>query len=187
MTRRRLVAARPEPADPGTAPAARGNRRWGRFRGWGRRSPLWALAATAGILFRRRPPGRPHPRHERRSCSGPPNSPSSSYAVLWLSTTLNAFSPFCASSAPPRAPAPGSPRPQLSPSSSPRERPVTPRTLTGVGRDALGLVFAGGGLVQPIDGRYTVLLLGGDAGPDRLGGCGPTASVWRASTRVRAQ
>lgn len=41
--------------------------------------------------------------------------------------------------------------------------------LTGVGRDTLGSVFAGGGFVQPIDGRYTVLLLGGDAGPDRLG------------------
>jgi len=41
--------------------------------------------------------------------------------------------------------------------------------LTGVGRDALGAVFAGGGIVEPIDGRYTVLLLGGDAGPDRVG------------------
>lgn len=41
--------------------------------------------------------------------------------------------------------------------------------LTGVGRDTLGSVFAGGGFVEPIDGRYTVLLLGGDAGPDRLG------------------
>lgn len=41
--------------------------------------------------------------------------------------------------------------------------------VTGVGRDALGSVFAGGGLVDPIDGRYTFLLLGGDAGDDRIG------------------
>jgi len=40
---------------------------------------------------------------------------------------------------------------------------------TGVGRDALGSVFAGGGIEGPIDGRYTILLLGGDAGPDRTG------------------
>lgn len=41
--------------------------------------------------------------------------------------------------------------------------------LTGVGRDALGTVFADGGIVGPIDGRYTILLLGGDAGDDRIG------------------
>jgi polyisoprenyl-teichoic acid--peptidoglycan teichoic acid transferase len=41
--------------------------------------------------------------------------------------------------------------------------------LTGIGRDTLGSVFAGGGFVEPIDGRYTVLLLGGDAGPERIG------------------
>ncbi|MDO9589777.1 MAG: LCP family protein, partial [Microcella sp.] len=40
--------------------------------------------------------------------------------------------------------------------------------LTGVGRDALGGVFAGGSIEAPIDGRYTILLLGGDAGEDRI-------------------
>ena len=41
--------------------------------------------------------------------------------------------------------------------------------LTGVGRDALSTVFASGSIVEPIDGRYTILLLGGDAGADRIG------------------
>ena len=38
------------------------------------------------------------------------------------------------------------------------------RDDAGVGRDALSSVFAGGIPVQPIEGRYTILLLGGDAG-----------------------
>ncbi|CAN5346097.1 hypothetical protein BH11ACT3_BH11ACT3_06960 [soil metagenome] len=33
----------------------------------------------------------------------------------------------------------------------------------------LGTVFSGGQVAPPIDGRYNILLLGGDAGPDRLG------------------
>jgi LCP family protein required for cell wall assembly len=33
----------------------------------------------------------------------------------------------------------------------------------------LGSVFAGGQVEPPVDGRYNILLLGGDAGPDRLG------------------
>jgi LCP family protein required for cell wall assembly len=36
---------------------------------------------------------------------------------------------------------------------------------------AIGLlsIFSGGAVAEPIDGRYNILLLGGDAGPDRLG------------------
>lgn len=36
---------------------------------------------------------------------------------------------------------------------------------------AIGLlsIFGGGAVADPIDGRYNILLLGGDAGPDRLG------------------
>jgi LCP family protein required for cell wall assembly len=41
--------------------------------------------------------------------------------------------------------------------------------ITGSARDALSQVFGDGGIEQPIDGRYTILLLGGDAGADRIG------------------
>ncbi|MES1169716.1 MAG: LCP family protein, partial [Leifsonia sp.] len=41
--------------------------------------------------------------------------------------------------------------------------------VTGSARSLLDTVFSGGTIVPPIDGRYNILLLGGDAGPDRLG------------------
>jgi LCP family protein required for cell wall assembly len=41
--------------------------------------------------------------------------------------------------------------------------------VTGATRDAISAIFAGGQAAKPIDGRYNILLLGGDAGPDRLG------------------
>ncbi|NEM91327.1 LytR family transcriptional regulator [Galbitalea soli] len=42
--------------------------------------------------------------------------------------------------------------------------------LAGVARGALDGIFSSGqGYAAPIDGRYNVLLLGGDAGPDRTG------------------
>jgi LCP family protein required for cell wall assembly len=42
-------------------------------------------------------------------------------------------------------------------------------TVTGATRDAISAIFAGGQAANPVDGRYNILLLGGDAGPDRLG------------------
>ena len=36
-------------------------------------------------------------------------------------------------------------------------------------RGLISEVFSGGKIAEPIDGRYNILLLGGDAGPDRLG------------------
>ena len=42
-------------------------------------------------------------------------------------------------------------------------------TVAGSTRDAISAIFAGGKAANPIDGRYNILLLGGDAGPDRLG------------------
>jgi LCP family protein required for cell wall assembly len=42
-------------------------------------------------------------------------------------------------------------------------------TVTGATRDAIGAIFAGGQAAKPIDGRYNIMLLGGDAGPDRMG------------------
>ena len=42
-------------------------------------------------------------------------------------------------------------------------------TVASSARAAISEVFAGGNIVPPIDGRYNILLLGGDAGPDRTG------------------
>lgn len=41
--------------------------------------------------------------------------------------------------------------------------------VAGVTRATVGQVFAGSTIEDPIDGRYNILLLGGDAGPDRDG------------------
>jgi LCP family protein required for cell wall assembly len=39
----------------------------------------------------------------------------------------------------------------------------------GSARDAVSSIFAGSDMVAPVNGRYNILLLGGDAGPDRTG------------------
>jgi polyisoprenyl-teichoic acid--peptidoglycan teichoic acid transferase len=41
--------------------------------------------------------------------------------------------------------------------------------VAGVTRSTVDAVFSGGQIEEPIDGRYNILLLGGDAGPDREG------------------
>jgi LCP family protein required for cell wall assembly len=41
--------------------------------------------------------------------------------------------------------------------------------LTGVTRSTLGDLFSSGDMQDPVDGQYNIMLLGGDAGPDRLG------------------
>lgn len=41
--------------------------------------------------------------------------------------------------------------------------------VTGVTRSTLSSLFADGSYKEPVDGRYNILLLGGDAGPDRQG------------------
>ncbi len=41
--------------------------------------------------------------------------------------------------------------------------------VAGSARGALGDIFADGPSVPPVDGRYNIMLLGGDAGPDREG------------------
>ena len=41
--------------------------------------------------------------------------------------------------------------------------------ITWVGRGALGNIFAGGAPIKEQDGRYNILLMGGDAGADRVG------------------
>ncbi|GHG48667.1 hypothetical protein GCM10012320_16110 [Sinomonas cellulolyticus] len=41
--------------------------------------------------------------------------------------------------------------------------------LIGVSRGAIGTIFAGGPAIQPVDGRYNFMVMGGDAGADRVG------------------
>lgn len=41
--------------------------------------------------------------------------------------------------------------------------------VAGSARDAITAIFGSADYVEPIDGRYTIMLLGGDAGPDRMG------------------
>lgn len=41
--------------------------------------------------------------------------------------------------------------------------------LVNVGRGAVNGIFASGDKVKPVDGRYNILLMGGDAGDDRVG------------------
>src|SRR5690606_15759315 len=41
--------------------------------------------------------------------------------------------------------------------------------IAGSARQAITAIFDDADYVEPIDGRYTIMLLGGDAGPDRLG------------------
>jgi LCP family protein required for cell wall assembly len=41
--------------------------------------------------------------------------------------------------------------------------------VAGSARGSLGNIFAAGPSVAPVDGRYNIMLLGGDAGPDRQG------------------
>jgi LCP family protein required for cell wall assembly len=41
--------------------------------------------------------------------------------------------------------------------------------LTGVLRSTVSDLFASGDYADPVDGQYNILLLGGDAGPDRMG------------------
>jgi LCP family protein required for cell wall assembly len=42
-------------------------------------------------------------------------------------------------------------------------------TIAGATRKTVDTVFSGGQIAEPINGRYNIMLLGGDAGPDRQG------------------
>lgn len=151
---------------PGTAQLLAGSRRWGRF-AVGATLTLWALALVAVALFALWRPA------ALTIATNPTvlwlaQFALLFYAVLWLLTTVNAFTLVRLIKTRPSARTPISLFVALS---------IVLGTgtagyaayLTGVGRDALGGVFAGGGIEQPIDGRYTILLLGGDAGADRIG------------------
>ena len=151
---------------PGSAQLLAGSRRWGRF-AVGATFALWAVGIVAIVLLMLWRPA------ALTLATNPvvlwvAQVGLVFYAVLWLLTTVNAFTlvRFVKTRSSSRAPlavfvalsivlATGS--------------AGYAAYMTGVGRDALGGVFAGGGIEQPIDGRYTILLLGGDAGDDRIG------------------
>lgn len=151
---------------PGSAQLLAGNRRWGRF-AVGSTFTLWAIAAVALLLFWLWRPA---------ALTLATNVVVLwivqlgliFYAVLWLATTVNAFTLVRLVRTAPRTRLPIAIVTVLS-------IVLTTGTasyaalLTGVGRDALSTVFADGSIVEPIDGRYTILLMGGDAGDDRIG------------------
>jgi polyisoprenyl-teichoic acid--peptidoglycan teichoic acid transferase len=151
---------------PGSAQLLAGDRKWGRF-AVGATFASWAVAAAALLLLLLARPV---------ALTIVTNVPVLwamqfvliFYGVLWLVTTVNALALARIIRATPR-------------SRAPLAGFVVLTLLLGVGgatwgawvtavaRDTLDNVFAGGFIDPPIDGRYTVLLLGGDAGPDRIG------------------
>jgi LCP family protein required for cell wall assembly len=151
---------------PGSAQLLAGNRRWGRF-AVASTFVLWAvMAASLLLLVVWRPAA-------LTVATNPIvllvlQGALVFYAVLWLVTTINAFSLVRLVRTAPSARMPLVLFTMLSLLLTTGVASYA-AVLTGAGRDALGAVFAQGDLVQPIDGRYTVLLLGGDAGPDRVG------------------
>ncbi|MCA1942721.1 MAG: LCP family protein [Yonghaparkia sp.] len=151
---------------PGSAQLLAGDRRWGRF-AVGSTFVLWAVAALALLLVVLWRPAA-LTIASTALVLWVAQLALVFYAVLWLATTLDTLRLVRLVRTPPRARLPIAAFAVLS-------LLLTTGTagyaavLTGAGRDALGSVFADGGYVEPIDGRYTILLLGGDAGDDRIG------------------
>lgn len=151
---------------PGSAQLLAGDRRWGRF-AVGSTFVLWALAASALLLLVLWRPA---------ALTLATNTVVLwaiqlglvFYAVLWLATTLNTLRLVRVVRTPRDARLPIALFAVLSIVLSTGTASYA-ALMTGVGRDALASVFGAGGYVEPIDGRYTFLLLGGDAGADRIG------------------
>jgi len=151
---------------PGSAQLLAGDRRWGRF-AVGATFVLWGVVLGGLLLF---------------ALARPVALTIATnvvtlwvaqlglifYAVLWLATTINALSLARIVRATPRARAPLAGFVALSLVLTVGGS-AWAAWATGIGRDTLGSVFAGGFIEPPIDGRYNILLLGGDAGPDRIG------------------
>ncbi|MDO8338773.1 MAG: LCP family protein [Microcella sp.] len=151
---------------PGSAQLLAGDRRWGRF-AVGATFVLWGVVLVAVVLM---------------LVARPVALTIATnvvvlwiaqlglifYAVLWLATTINALTLARIVRASPRARGPLAGFVALSLVLAVGGTGWA-AWATGIGRDTLGSVFAGGFIDAPIDGRYTILLLGGDAGPDRIG------------------
>nr|WP_183322028.1 LCP family protein [Microcella frigidaquae] len=151
---------------PGSAQLLAGDRRWGRF-AVGSTFVLWAVAALALLLVVLWRPAA-LTIASTALVLWVAQLALVFYAVLWFAATIDTMRLVRLVRTPPRARLPIAAFAVLS-------LLLTTGTagyaavLTGAGRDALGSVFADGGYVEPIDGRYTILLLGGDAGDDRIG------------------
>lgn len=151
---------------PGSAQLLAGDRRWGRF-AVGSTFVLWAILAVGAALFLLARPV---------ALTIATNvivlwvvqAGLVFYAGLWLATTINTLSLARIVRASPRARGPLAGFVALSLVVAVGGTGWA-AWATGIGRDTLGSVFAGGFIDAPIDGRYTILLLGGDAGPDRIG------------------
>jgi LCP family protein required for cell wall assembly len=151
---------------PGSAQLLAGDRRWGRF-AVASTFVLWALLACAALLVA-------FWRPVALTIATTPfvllllQATLVFYAVLWSVTTIDAFRLVRLVRT---APSVRLPLVAFTALSLVLTTGVAgyAAVLTGAGRDALSSVFAPGNLVPPIDGRYTVLLLGGDAGADRVG------------------
>lgn len=151
---------------PGSAQLLAGDRRWGRF-AVGATFVLWGAALAAALLFVLWRPA---------ALTLATNvvvlwiaqAAAIFYAVLWLLTTLDALRLVRLVRTPSGARLPIALFAVLSLVLSTGTAGYA-AMLAGVGRDALASVFGAGGIVAPIDGRYTILLLGGDAGADRIG------------------
>lgn len=151
---------------PGSAQLLAGDRRWGRF-AVGATFVLWAIVVAGAALFLLARPV---------ALTIATNvivlwvvqAGLVFYAGLWLATTINTLSLTRIVRASPRARGPLAAFVALSLVVAVGGSGWA-AWATGIGRDTLSSVFAGGFIDAPIDGRYTILLLGGDAGPDRIG------------------
>lgn len=151
---------------PGSAQLLAGDRRWGRF-AVGATFVLWAIIVAGAVLFLL---ARPVALTIATNVIvlWVAQAALVFYAGLWLATTLNTLSFTRIVRASPRARGPLAGFVALSLVIAVGGTGWA-AWATGIGRDTLGSVFAGGFIDAPIDGRYTILLLGGDAGPDRIG------------------
>ena len=152
---------------PGSAQIAAGNRRVGRIavRIWvglwvaalliGLFALVWRSAAVAAVHLRSDPAGGPvRPDRPRRSagacCSSTPGGSPGRRSSPGGTGSASPSSTWCWSA-------------RWSAAWSPR------RSMVSAQRDLMGTVFAGGGDQQAKQGRYNILLMGGDAGKDRSG------------------
>lgn len=151
---------------PGSAQLLAGDRRWGRF-AVGSTFALWGVAIGGVALFLlARPIALTIATNVITLWVA--QAALIFYAGLWLATTINTLTLTRIVRASPQARAPLAGFVALSLVVAVGGTGWA-AWATGIGRDTLGSVFAGGFIEPPIDGRYTILLLGGDAGPDRLG------------------
>ena len=168
---------------PGTAQLAAGDRRLGPVRAAGRRrapsAPRLLVALLALVVSRSAALTVVTHRWTLAVLAG---RALSAFAVLWAVLLVDAWRlgrPGPAATARPPALAGGSSC--CSPRAARRPRPTRGRSV-GAARAPMASVFATGEALGAVDGRYNILLLGGDSGVGPRRHCAPTASSSPAST-----